>query len=359
MVFAATTSTRQAILRIQGLISTLVSMRRKSVTKARGVGMTRVWYSSGLAMAARRRDVRARHKRLSWQASQSAHWWPASRNSHVPESRRAKRVVNGGAGTKASAMGRSSSVGRRSRDWQSWLGGSGTGAAGPPRETGDVIGGGQESSAQGAGAPSEPHQRSSQTVVIHAMGCQEEKLEIGRGKTAAWALQPALFGGRSKRVRLWARTPCRLADIAPVWSFLLHALPQILPQCSIGHGNPRPDLGAAVVVRFGPLKVAHSGSGMETGRLPTAAEPGRTQRSRSRFSRCYSFIWFAGWRVGRQQRGELPNQHQSERRSNPPSEVVVTARTDTRVFVMRKGRHAGGQKGTKHQASRCRSRRRQ
>lgn len=37
-----------------------------------------------------------------------------------------------------------------------------------------------------------------------------------------------------------------------VYSFLLHAFPQILPHRSIGYRNPRPDLGAMVVVPFGP-----------------------------------------------------------------------------------------------------------
>jgi hypothetical protein len=160
-------------------------------------------------------------------------------------------------------------------------------------------------------------------------GCQEEKLARQGNRQGVRIIQRQrhcnrpFLGGRSSASGSRSGRREGQPTSLPVWSFLLHALPQILPQCSIGHGNPRPDLGAAVV-QFGPLKVAHGGSGMETGRLPTAAEPGRTQRSRSRFSRCYSFIWFAGWRVGRQSRqqwGELPNQRRFGTRSNPLREV--------------------------------------
>ena len=72
--------------------------------------------------------------------------------------------------------------------------------------------------------------------------------------------------------------------------------PRILPQRSIGHGgspSPRSRHGG----RPPPFQASRGGAEWArrgTGRPPAVAEPGRTQRPCSRFSRCYSFIWFAG-----------------------------------------------------------------
>lgn len=97
------------------------------------------------------------------------------------------------------------------------------------------------------------------------------------------------------------------------------------------------------------------------GGLPTAAEPGRTQRRCSRFSRCYSFIWFAGRAVGREsrRRHEGDGQWQAAREairctsqclttlsSSPPCIPLVLRREDKldrldRLPVRRRGPTSG------------------
>lgn len=83
-------------------------------------------------------EVWAKASRLLWLVSQSAHWWAASRNSQVPDGRRAKRVVKGRAGTRPSAMGCSSSFGSRCNDRQKSVGGADASGGGPLADVGVI-----------------------------------------------------------------------------------------------------------------------------------------------------------------------------------------------------------------------------
>ena len=188
--------------------------------------MTRVWESRGLAMAAMRRDVWANDRRSLWQTSQSAHWWSASRNSQVPESRRAKRVVRGCAGTRPSAMGRSSSVGSCSRDRQNWPGGDGAGAAGPLAGFGDAIRGRRASLEARLG--------------IQGTGCAPLGLgcRAGTAATACYrcsARYKSNAGGESWcRARRWSRIS------APRKDAVIHSMAWLAGVPPEGRGRLRP-----------------------------------------------------------------------------------------------------------------------
>jgi hypothetical protein len=129
-------------------------------------------------------------------------------------------------------------------------------------------------------------------VVGHVAGSDRKSSQLARGKRTR--------GCKWTRANADAQRTGRLADIALSQSLLLllHALPQILPQRSIGCRSLRPDLGRRPSCHLSTLVGSRKGCirWVDQGelRLPTAAEPGRTQRPWSRSSRCYNFIWFAG-----------------------------------------------------------------